>query len=642
MTDYTKLLEPVKTRTLTLKNRMIFSPVAGYMATHNGYCDASTIAWVRDIAAGGAAAVSIGTGIINEVPPFVVGCTRLWDDSCIQGLNQTFTAIHMFDAKAGVELVPMHPDPDPFDVRDKKGKKQVEIDPNAYTIEEVELMISQYADAAERVMKAEGDYVVVHGAHLQPPAAFFSKLYNERHDKYGCDSFENRCRFAVEVLQGIRARVGNNLAIEYRISGDDMMEGSPDMTELIAFAKVIEPYIDWLHVSRAQLSVHRLTPYVFPPLYFQRGFNLQYAQQFKNALSIPVSCVGGMNATVGAQAVNDGKLDLVSMGRPLLADPQIPNKIIHGVPEDIKPCIRCNSCIHRTHNCFLPVRCAVNPVQGRDIMIDTYPAPKGSRKVAVIGGGASGMEAARTAAERGHKVTLFEQSDHLGGVLNIAASSPMKNDLKLYLDWSIAQIEKNPDITVRMNTTPSPEQLKSEGYDAIIVAVGADPLIPGFLSGNDKVVWVGDVELGKVKVGKNVVIVGAGMTGMECGADLAKAGHQVKLVDMLPADQIGQGGSKMNILAIKDILAQNNAPILDSTRLESVTETGIRVSGTEGAFDIPCDTVVLSLGVKPRYALVETFRGCAPQIVSVGNCNTVVGTVMTATRMGFDAAYSIM
>ncbi|MGI6025355.1 MAG: FAD-dependent oxidoreductase [Candidatus Scatomorpha sp.] len=640
--DYSKLLQPLKTRCFTLKNRMIFSPVAGYMATHNGYCDASTIAWVRDIASGGAAAVSIGTGIINEVPPFVVGCTRLWDDSCIQGLNQTFTAIHMFDAKAGVELVPMHPDPDPFDVRDKKGKKQVEIDPNAYTIEEVRTMIRQYADAAERVLKAEGDYVVVHGAHLQPPAAFFSKLYNERHDEYGCDSFENRCRFAVEVLAGIRQRVGSKLAIEYRISGDDMMEGSPDMEELVAFAKVIEPYIDWLHVSRGQLSVHKLTPYVFPPLYFKRGFNLGYAEQFKRALSIPVSCVGGMNAQYGAEAINAGRIDLVSMGRPLLADPQIPNKIRHGHPEDIKPCIRCNNCIHRTHNCFLPVRCAVNPVQGRDIMIDTYPQPRGSRKVAVIGGGASGMEAARIAAERGHKVTLYEKEDHLGGVLNIAAASPMKNDLKLYLEWSIAQLLKNPDIDVRLGCDISPEALKAEGCDAIILAVGADPLIPGFLAGSEKVVWVGDVELGRVQTGQNVVIVGAGMTGMECGADLARAGKNVKLIDMLPADEIGQGGSKMNILAIKEILAKNNAPILDSTRLDGVTDKGISVTGPEGSYELECDTVILSLGVRPRYDLVESFRGCAPDVVAVGNCNTVAGTVMTATQMGFDAAYSIM
>lgn len=640
--DYSKLLEPLKTRCFTLKNRIVFSPIAGYMATHNGYCDSSTVAWVRDLAAGGAAAISIGTGIINEVPPFVMGCTRLWDDSCIQGLNQTFTAIHMFNAKAGVELVPMHPDPDSFDVRDKKGKKQVEIDPNAYSIEEIRTMIRQYADAAERVLKAEGDYVVVHGAHLQPPAAFFSKLYNERHDEYGCDSFENRCRFTVELLEGIRARVGDKLAIEYRISGSDMMEGSPDMEELIRFAKVIEPYIDWLHVSRGQLSVHKLTPYVFPPLYFRRGFNLDYAEQFKKALSIPVSCVGGMNAQYGAEALNQGRIDLVSLGRPLLADPQIPNKIRHGQAEDIKPCIRCNSCIHRTHNCFLPVRCAVNPVVGRDVMIDSYPRPKGSRKVAVIGGGASGMEAARTAADRGHKVTLYEKDDHLGGVLNIAAASPMKNDLKLYLDWSVRQLEKNENINVKLSACVSPEELKKENYDAVIVAVGADPLIPGFLQGNEKVVWVGDVELGKVKVGEKVVVVGAGMTGMECGADLAKAGKSVTLVDMLPEDELGQGGSKMNILAIKQILADNGAGIVDKTRLQAVTETGILVSGEDGEYEIPCDTVILSLGVKPRYQLVDSFRGCAPDIIPVGNCSTVVGTVMTATQMGFDAAYSIM
>lgn len=642
MSDYTNLLQPVVTRTTVLKNRILFSPVAGYMATHDCYCNGDTVAWVRHLAAGGAAAIAIGTGIINEVPPFVNGCTRLWDDSCIQGLNQTFSAIHMFDAKAGVELVPMNPDPDTFDERDKKGKKQIEIDPNDYTIDQIHTVIRQYADAAERVLKAEGDYVVLHGAHLQPPAAFFSRLYNERHDEYGCDTFENRCRFSVEVLQRIRERVGDKLAIEYRISGTDMMEGSPEMPELIEFAKAIEPYIDWLHVSRGQLSVHRLTPYVFPPLYFERGFNLQYAEQFKKALDIPVSCVGGMNAEIASAAVAQGQIDLVSMARPLLADPQIPNKIRHGCPEEIRPCIRCNSCIHRTHNRFLPVRCAVNPIQGRDVMIDTYPQPKGCRRVAVIGGGASGMEAARTAAQRGHQVTLFEKSGVLGGVLNIAAASPMKGDLKKYLDWSIASLHTDPRIRIETNTEVSPEVLKEAHYDAVIVAVGADPIIPGFLKGAENVVWVGDVELGLVNVGRSVVIVGAGMTGMECGADLSKAGHQVTLIDMLPAAEIGQGGSKMNILAIREILDRNGAKLLDSTRLEGLTEHGIRASRSAQTLEIPCDTVILSLGVRPRSNLTERFRSCAPDVIAVGNCNTVAGTVMTATQMGFDAAYSIL
>jgi len=643
MGKYQNLMQPIKiTNTFELKNRIVFSPTAGYMATHDCYCNADTVAWVRNLAQGGVSAISIGTGIINEVPPFVTYCTRLWDDTCINGLNQTFDTIHMFGAKAGVELVPLYPDPDPFDVREKKGKKEVELDPNDCTLEDIKVMIRQYADAAERVMKAGGDYVVVHGAHAQPPAAFFSKLYNERHDEYGCDTFENRCRFALEVVTGIRERCGNKLAVEYRISGTDMSEGSPDIDELIEFAKVIEPYIDWLHVSRGQLAVHKLTPYVFPPIYFERGINLEYAEQFKKALNIPVTCVGGMNPEVASKAIAEGRIDMVSFSRPLLADPQIPNKIKLGLEDDIRPCIRCNNCIHRTHNAFLPIRCAINPVQGREMMINNYPKPSGSKKVAVVGGGIAGMEAAMVASERGHIVTLYEKSAELGGVLQMTARSPIKTDLKNYLNWAVRTTLKTPNVTVLLNTEATPELLKAEGYDAIIVAVGAKPLVPGFLRDNPKAVWVGDVEMHNVEVGQNVIVAGGGMTGMECAVDLSNAGKNVKIIDMLPADKIGQGGTKMNIIALKQMLSDNGVDILAETKLTAVTDDGIEVERSGKTELLPCDTLVLSLGVRPDNELVHSFDGCAIDVIAVGDCNALAGTVMNANHAGFNAAYAVL
>ena len=642
MGKYENLLQPIKTKNLSLKNRILFSPTAGYMATHDCYCNADTVAWVRNLARGGAAAVSIGTGIINEVPPFVTYCTRVWDDTCINGLNQTFDTIHMFGAKAGLELTPLHPDPDPFDVRDKKGKKQVELDPNEQSIDDIHLMIKQYADAAERVMKAGGDYVVFHGAHAQAPAAFFSCAINERHDEYGIDTFDNRCRFALEALDSIRQRCGNKIAIEYRISGSDMVEGAPDMDEMIEFAKRIEPYIDWLHVSRGQLAVHKLTPYVFPPIYFERGFNLGYAEEFKKNLSIPVSCVGGMNPEIASKALEEGRIDMVSFSRPLLADPQIPNKIKAGREDEIKPCIRCNNCIHRTHNAFLPIRCAINPVQGREAMINTYPHPMSSKKVAVVGGGIGGMAAAMYATDRGHTVTIYEKSDKLGGVLNMTAQSPMKTDLKKYLEWAIRMTNSNPKVKVLLNTEATPEKIKAENYDAVIVSVGANPLVPGFLRNNAKAVWVGDVEMHNVECGQNVIVAGGGMTGMECAVDLSNTGRNVKIIDMLPANQIGQGGTKMNIIALQEMLSKNGVDILPETKLTAVTDAGIEVERNGKTETLACDTLVLSLGVRPDADFVNSFMGCAPDVIAIGDCNARAGTVMNANHTAFDAAYSIL
>lgn len=230
-----------------------------------------------------------------------------------------------------------------------------------------------------------------------------------------------------------------------------MMEGSPEMDELIEFTKRIQDKIDWLHVSRGQLAVHKLTPYVFPPLYYERGFNLDYAAKFKAALHIPISCVGGMDIDVAEKAMEEGKIDMVAMSRPFLADRDIVTKIKHGKADEIRPCIRCNTCIHRTHNFFLPVRCAVNATQGRESFFNAYPAPEASRKVAVIGGGPAGMEAARIAAGRGHKVTLYESRDHLGGMLEIGAKPPFKKDVEKYKDWAARMTERNSNIHINEN-----------------------------------------------------------------------------------------------------------------------------------------------------------------------------------------------
>ncbi|MCI8594833.1 MAG: FAD-dependent oxidoreductase [Oscillospiraceae bacterium] len=641
MSDYQNLLQPLRTKRMELKNRILFSPTYPFFCTADNHINRELIEWVRGLAVGGAACVAVGTGSITPIP-YGITLPDLSNDSCINQLTQMFDTVHAYDCKAGIELVPIGGETETFDERDKKGMPQIEISPDNYDNAGVKEMIGQYIDAAVRVQKAGGDYVVIHGAHLQPPAAFFSKLYNHRHDEYGCDSFENRCRFTVEILDGIRAAVGDALAIEYRISGTDMMEGSPEMPELIEFVKVIEDKIDWLHVSRGQLAVHKLTPYVMPPLYFERGFNLPYAEQFKKALHIPVSCVGGMDYKVASQAIADGKIDLVSMSRPLLADHEIARKLKRGKADEIKPCIRCNTCIHRTHNGFLPVRCAINPTLGREMLWMNYPAPEGSRKVAVVGGGPAGMEAARTAAKRGHKVTLYEKQDKLGGALNLAAASEMKADIRRYIEWSVRMVERDESITVKLNTEATPAALKAESYDAVLVAVGSEPLIPDFLKGNPKAVWVGDVDMGNVTVGDTVIIAGAGMTGMECAVDLSRQGKKVTLIDMASADKIGTGGAKMNILALREMMELRGVEILPETRLEAVTDRGITVTRNGEAMEMPCDTLVLSLGVRARTELARSFADCAPEVVYLGDCNTRQGTIFNATRTAYDAAMAIL
>jgi thioredoxin reductase len=505
-------------------------------------------------------------------------------------------------------------------------------------------MIEWYGLAAERVLKAGGDMIVVHGAHAQPPAAFFSKVLNHRHDEYGCDTFENRSRFAVEVLQSIRRRVGNQLAIDYRISGDDMMENAPTMEELLHFAKLIEDKIDSLHVSKGQLAVHKLTPYVFPPMYFERGTNVAYAEQFKKVMKIPVSCVGGMDIDIAEKAIGEGKIDMVNFSRPLLADPQIPNKVKHGKADEIRPCVRCNTCIHRAHNFFLPIRCAINPLLGREMLFKGYPTPISSKKVAVIGGGPAGMEAAKTAADRGHKVTLYETSNVLGGTLNLGSTPEFKKDIKKYIGWAVRTTLNNENITVKLGTKATPEIIKEGKFDVAIIAIGSDPIIPAFAKNyGNKVVWVGDVESGLAETGDTVVIAGAGMTGMETAVSLARKGKKVTLIDMLKASEAGSGGSKMNIIALHNILEEEGVQTIDQTKMEGITKAGIEVRNANGEkYELPCNTLVLSLGVRPRKDIAKTFKDCATDVILVGDCCTEQGTLFNATRTAFDAAMTIL
>ena len=296
MKSYENLLKPIQLGRMELKNRIGFAPTYSFLASYDNHISWALIEWMRPIAAGGASLVVLGTGFINaQLPKGAHSLPWLGDDSCIIQMSQLFDMIHAYDCKAGIELVPMGKNVEPFDERDKKGKPQVEVDPTELTHGEVLELIESYGLAAERVFKAGGDMIVVHGAHAQPPAAFFSKVLNHRHDEYGFDTFENRSRFTVELLQSVRRRVGKQLAIDYRISGDDMDENAPPIEELLRFAQLIEGKIDSLHVSKGQLAVHKLTPYVFPPMYFERGTNVAYAEQFKKVMKIPVSCVGGMD-----------------------------------------------------------------------------------------------------------------------------------------------------------------------------------------------------------------------------------------------------------------------------------------------------------------------------------------------------------
>jgi len=639
---YPHLFQPIKIGKLSLKNRITNAPTYNFLASYDNHLTREGIEFSKPVGRGGAATVTLGSGFINRVlPPAAHHIVGLNDDWIVTYLSEWCEAVKRYGAKACVELVPIASYFGTHEVECSVGIP-MEIDCNLLSLHELQCFVADYAKAARNVLKAEGDMVLVHGAHCQLPALLFSKVFNRRTDQYGPQSFENRCRFAVEILDAIRAEVGDKLAIEYRISAIDMVPGSPDIQEVIEFGRVIQDKVDLLHISRGNLAINKLTPFIFPPAYMDHGINIEYAAQFKKALHVPVSVVGAVTLEQAEEAIAAGKVDMVALCRQLIADPETVNKLERGQDDEVRPCVRCNTCIGRSHFGSKPPRCAVNPLAGRELDYLCVPAPKRKRKAAVIGGGPAGLEAARTLAERGHEVVLFEKASQLGGLLRRAVKSPLKADLKEYLDWSIRMNTRNKNINMRIATEATLELIEEEKPDALILAIGGLPVIPKLTYQDaSKVIWVGDLDNGDVEVGDNILIAGAGLTGCEAALRFLRSGRKVTLIDALPREQLGSGSSAINAYALFDLLAESNVDLRTQTELIDITQDYAIVARDGREEGLVFDTVVLSLGIKVDTEAISRLRAAVAECYVVGNSNGKSGTVWNATTSAFDAAMAV-
>ncbi len=644
ITKYSNLFKPIKIGNLTLKNRITCAPIYNFLASYDNHITRECIEFSKPYSEGGTATVTLGSGFINrKLPQAARHIVGMNDDFMVVYLSEWCEAVKRFGSKACVELVPIASYFGTHEVESSVGIP-MEIDCNLLTEKELKDFIEDYAKAAGTVLKAGGDMVLVHGAHCQLPALLFSKVFNKRKDQYGPQSFENRCRFAVEILEAIRAEVGNKLAIEYRISAIDMVPGSPDIKEVIEFAKTVQGKVDILHVSRGNLAINKLTPYILPPAYMDHNINIEYAALFKKELDIPVSAVGAVTLEEADRAIAEGKIDLAALGRQLLADPETVNKLERGLEETIRPCIRCNTCISRSHFGMKPPRCAVNPVMGRELDYRYYPGPKSIKKVVVVGGGPAGMEGARSAAERGHEVILFEKNPRLGGLLIEASSAPFKTDLKKYLEWSVRMTEQKRNIDLRLSTEATPELIKQENPDALIIAIGALPNVPELtFRDKSKVIWVGDIEREKIDIGDNILVVGAGLSGCEAALKYLQNGKSVTLIDALPKEHLGLGTSPINAYYLFDLLEERNIDLRPETKLVDITKDHVVIEKDNGKEHLVFDTVIFASGMKTNdnFESINQLKTLVAESYIVGDCNGNQGTLWNATTSAFDAAMAI-
>lgn len=521
----------------------------------------------------------------------------------------------------------------------------------ALTRDQIKQKIDQMITTAAFLKQCGFPGIEVHAMHWGYLLDQFAMAYmNHRTDEYGGD-LENRLRCAREIVEGVKAACGAGFIVSMRLALKSYIKGynhpslhgedevGRTLEEGLTIARRLEAYgYDCLSVDFGQYDSFY---YAAPPCYMEKGRIVDLAAQAKQTVSIPILCGGRMNdPDIAAKAIEEGKIDAVVLGRASLADPDFPRKVEMGCPGDIRPCIGCNQGCIGALKLGRRTGCAVNPLAGREHTFALTPALK-KKSVLVVGGGVAGMEAARTAARRGHNVALYEGSSRLGGNLIPAGAHDFKKELNELNDWYQKQLEKE-GVTVYLNTSLTADAIKAQKPDAVVLAVGAAPFIPPVPGiDGDSVVDCVTALTEHPALGQNVVVVGGGLVGCETALGYAQEGKTVTIVEALP-DILSAGipVPESNDQMLRDLLDEAKVTVKTGCRLSKVEPGSVTVTAENGDETIPADSVVLSVGFRPRPSLAGDLAGCGIEIYQVGDGGKV-GSVMTAIDTAYTAARNI-
>ncbi|MDP4094322.1 MAG: FAD-dependent oxidoreductase [Bacillota bacterium] len=640
---YQKLFEPITIGKLTLKNRISMAPL-GMVALADpcgGFTENAQEYYVER-ARGGTGLIITGVTNVNynEMEPLAMPCAAHNPLMFIKSTAPMNERIHAFDCKIFLQLtggfgrvaIP-HLMKNAIAPSPQENRWDPGIHHREMTIDEIKVLVESFAKCAVVAKESKFDGVEIHAVHEGYLLDQFAiALYNKRTDEYGGD-LRGRLKVAVDVVKAIKNLCGKDFPVSLRFSlksfvkdirrgalpGEEFEEQGKDIAEGIEAAKIlVDAGYDLLNVDA---GTYDSWYWNHPPMYFEKGMYREFGKLVKENVNVPVILAGRMDNPDMACSALGVCCDIIGYGRPLLADPYLPEKIRTENLEDVRPCLSCHQgCLDRIAH-GLPISCAVNPACGREKTLAVTPASE-KKNVLVVGGGLAGMEAARVCAIRGYNVTLLEKSADLGGNIIPGCVPDFKEDDRALLQWYKVQLGKLP-VKIKLNYTADENSIKRFNADIIIVAAGSTPVKLDFGNKNH-ICLADDILRGSEKAGRDIVIVGGGLVGCETGLWLRRQGKNVTIVEAQP-DILG-GGKNMcfaNYDMLKDLLVFHQIQVFRNTTVKAVNDTSVSLETPQGHKEVNADTVMIAVGYRPVSDLYECLRESRKIVYNIGDSHDV-------------------